>query len=165
MDPPTKGRVTMSKITPCLWFDTEGEAAANFYTTVFKNSRITDIARYGEAGPRGAGTRMVVSFELDGQPFTALNGGPEFKFNEAVSFQIPCDSQADVDYYWDRLTEGGEESVCGWLKDKFGVSWQIVASEIIELISDQDAEKAKRAMAAMMSQRKPDVAEVRAAAS
>jgi len=165
MDPSTKGRFTMSKITPCLWFDTEGEAAANFYTTVFKNSRITDIARYGEAGPREAGTVMVVSFELDGQPFTALNGGPEFKFNEAVSFQIPCDSQADVDYYWDRLTEGGEESVCGWLKDKFGVSWQIVASEIIELISDPDAEKAKRAMAAMMSQRKPDVAEVRAAAS
>jgi predicted 3-demethylubiquinone-9 3-methyltransferase (glyoxalase superfamily) len=155
----------MSKITPCLWFDTQGEAAANFYTTVFKNSRITDIARYGEAGPREAGTVMVVSFELDGQPFTALNGGPEFTFSEAVSFQIPCDSQADVDYYWDALTEGGEESVCGWLKDKFGVSWQVVASEIIELISDPDAEKSKRAMAAMMSQRKPDIAEVRAAAT
>lgn len=153
----------MSKITPCLWFDTQGEQAATFYTSVFKNSRINEIGRYGEAGPREAGTVMVVSFELDGQPFTALNGGPEFTFNEAVSFQIPCDTQADVDYYWDALTEGGEESMCGWLKDKFGVSWQVVASEIIELISDPDAEKAQRAMAAMMTQHKPDVDAVRKA--
>jgi predicted 3-demethylubiquinone-9 3-methyltransferase (glyoxalase superfamily) len=155
----------MSKITPCLWFDTEGEEAATFYTTVFKNSRIVSVARYGEAGPREAGSVMIVEFELDGQPFTALNGGPEFKFNEAVSFQIPCDSQADVDYYWDVLTEGGEESVCGWLKDKFGVSWQVVASEIIELISDPEAGKAQRAMAAMMAQHKPDIDEVRKAAA
>ena len=116
----------MTRITPCLWFDTEGEEAAAFYVSLFKNSRITDVSRYGEAGPRPAGTVMVVCFELDGQPFTALNGGPEFTFNEAISFQIDCSSQEEVDHYWEGLTAGGEEGPCGWLKDRYGVSWQVV---------------------------------------
>jgi predicted 3-demethylubiquinone-9 3-methyltransferase (glyoxalase superfamily) len=116
----------MQKITPCLWFDTEGEEAAKFYTSVFKNSRILDISRYGEAGPRPAGTVMTVTFELDGQEFVALNGGPEFKFNEAVSFQVSCETQEEVDEYWKLLSEDGEEGPCGWLKDRYGVSWQVV---------------------------------------
>jgi predicted 3-demethylubiquinone-9 3-methyltransferase (glyoxalase superfamily) len=124
----------MTRITPCLWFDTEGEEAAAFYVSLFKNSRITDVARYGESGPRPAGTVMVVSFELDGQPFTALNGGPEFTFDEAISFQIDCSSQDEVDHYWEGLTTGGEEGPCGWLKDRYGVSWQVVPSELITLL-------------------------------
>jgi predicted 3-demethylubiquinone-9 3-methyltransferase (glyoxalase superfamily) len=154
----------MTRITPCLWFDTEGEEAAAFYVSLFKNSRITDVARYGESGPRPAGTVMVVSFELDGQPFTALNGGPEFTFDEAISFQIDCSSQDEVDHYWEGLTTGGEEGPCGWLKDRYGVSWQVVPSELITLLQDPDAGRSQRAMAAMMTMKKIDIAAVRAAA-
>jgi predicted 3-demethylubiquinone-9 3-methyltransferase (glyoxalase superfamily) len=154
----------MTRITPCLWFDTEGEEAAAFYVSLFKNSRITDVSRYGEAGPRPAGTVMVVSFELDGQPFTALNGGPEFTFDEAISFQIDCSSQDEVDHYWEGLTAGGEEGPCGWLKDRYGVSWQVVPSELITLLQDADAGRSQRAMAAMMTMKKIDIAAVRAAA-
>jgi predicted 3-demethylubiquinone-9 3-methyltransferase (glyoxalase superfamily) len=154
----------MQKITPCLWFDTEGEEAASFYTSVFKNSRIVDIARYGEAGPRPAGTVMTVTFELDGQEFVALNGGPEFKFNEAISFQVSCETQEEVDEFWDRLTAGGEPGPCGWLKDKYGVSWQVVPTELSELLSDPDPEKSQRAMKAMLGMGKIDIAAVKRAA-
>jgi predicted 3-demethylubiquinone-9 3-methyltransferase (glyoxalase superfamily) len=153
----------MNKITPCLWFDTEGEEAANFYISVFKNSQILSVARYGEAGPREAGSVMIVEFELDGQKFTALNGGPQFTFDEAISFRVSCDSQADSDYYWERLTEGGEEGPCGWLKDRYGVSWQVVPTEIIALLSDPDPDRAQRAMAAAMAMSKPDIEAVRTA--
>ena len=124
----------MQKLIPCLWFDTEGEDAANFYTSVFPNSKIREIARYGSAGPRDEGTVMTVSFELDGQEFVALNGGPDFTFNEAVSFQVSCKDQEEVDAYWSKLSEGGEEGPCGWLKDKFGLSWQIVPTALPELL-------------------------------
>jgi predicted 3-demethylubiquinone-9 3-methyltransferase (glyoxalase superfamily) len=154
----------MTRITPCLWFDTEGEEAATFYVSLFKNSRITEVSRYGEAGPRPAGTVMVVSFELDGQPFTALNGGPEFTFSEAISFQIDCQSQEEVDYYWDGLTAGGEEGPCGWLKDRYGVSWQVVPSALITLLQDPDPGRSQRAMAAMMTMKKIDIAALHAAA-
>ena len=154
----------MTRITPCLWFDTEGEEAATFYVSLFKNSRITEVSRYGEAGPRPAGTVMVVSFELDGQPFTALNGGPEFTFSEAISLQIDCQSQEEVDYYWDGLTAGGEEGPCGWLKDRYGVSWQVVPSALITLLQDPDPGRSQRAMAAMMTMKKIDIAAVQAAA-
>jgi predicted 3-demethylubiquinone-9 3-methyltransferase (glyoxalase superfamily) len=126
----------MQKITPFLWFDTEGEDAARFYTSVFPNSKIGEIARYGSAGPRPEGTVMTVSFELDGQRFVALNGGPEFTFSEAVSFLVNCDTQDEVDSYWSALSEGGEEGPCGWLKDKFGLSWQIVPNRLPELLAD-----------------------------
>jgi predicted 3-demethylubiquinone-9 3-methyltransferase (glyoxalase superfamily) len=155
----------MQKITPCLWFDSEGEEAATFYTSVFKNSRILFVARYGEAGPRPAGSVMIVKFELDGQEFTALNGGPQFTFDEAVSFQVSCDSQAETDYYWERLSEGGEEGPCGWVKDKYGLSWQVVPTEIIELLNDPDPAKAQRAMSAMLQMSKPDIAAVQRAAA
>jgi predicted 3-demethylubiquinone-9 3-methyltransferase (glyoxalase superfamily) len=154
----------MQKITPCLWFDTQGEEAANFYTSLFKNSRILDISRYGEAGPREAGTVMTVTFELEGQEYIALNGGPEFTFNEAVSFQVNCDSQAEVDEFWSRLSEGGEEGPCGWLKDRYGVSWQVIPTALNELLSDPDPEKAQRAMAAMLKMSKIDIEELRQAA-
>ena len=154
----------MTRITPCLWFDTEGEEAAAFYVSLFKNSRITDVSRYGDAGPRPAGTVMVVAFELDGQPFTALNGGPEFTFNEAISLQIDCSSQEEVDHYWEGLTAGGEEGPCGWLKDRYGVSWQVVPSELPTLLQDPDAGRSQRAMAAMMTMKKIDIAAVKAAA-
>jgi predicted 3-demethylubiquinone-9 3-methyltransferase (glyoxalase superfamily) len=156
---------TLAKITPCLWFDTEGEEAAKFYTTVFKNSRILDVAHYGSAGPRPEGTVMAVRFELDGHAFVALNGGPEFTFDEAISFQIACDSQAEVDEFWTRLSEGGEEGPCGWLKDRFGVSWQIVPTVLFELLGDPDQAKAQRAMAAMLGMKKIDIAEVERAAA
>src|SRR5438876_5816926 len=142
----TRKDETMNEITPCLWFDTQGEEAANFYTSVFPSSRITDVARYGSAGPRPEGTVMTVSFELDGQPFVALNGGPEFTFNEAISFQVNCESQAEVDELWTKLSEGGEEGPCGWLKDRYGVSWQIVPTVLDELIADPDPAKSQRAM-------------------
>jgi len=155
----------MPKITPWLWFDTEAEEAANFYTSVFKNSRITNVARYGEAGPRPAGTVMTVAFELDGQEFAALNGGPEYTFNEAVSFLIDCADQAEVDYYWARLTEGGgQPGPCGWLKDRYGLSWQVVPTELERLLNDPDQGRAQRAMAAMLKMGKLDVAALRAAA-
>ena len=155
---------SMQRITPCLWFDTEGEAAANFYTSVFPNSRIIEVTHYGEAGPRPAGTVMTVEFELDGSRFTALNGGPEFTFDEAISFQVSCENQDEVDEFWSRLSEGGEEGPCGWLKDRYGVSWQIVPTRLIELVNDQDPEKAQRAMGAMLEMKKIDIAAVEQAA-
>jgi predicted 3-demethylubiquinone-9 3-methyltransferase (glyoxalase superfamily) len=147
----------MPKITPCLWFDTEGEEAARFYTSVFPNSKIVDVTHYGSAGPRTEGTVMTVEFELDGQKFTALNGGPEFTFSEAVSFEVSCETQEDVDFYWDKLAEGGEEGPCGWLKDRFGLSWQIVPSALPKLLADPDTEKAQRVMAAMLEMKKIDI--------
>jgi predicted 3-demethylubiquinone-9 3-methyltransferase (glyoxalase superfamily) len=147
----------MQKITPCLWFDTEGEEAAKFYTSVFPNSKITDVARYGEAGPRAEGTVMTVAFELDGQKFVALNGGPDFKFNEAISFQVDCRTQEEVDTFWSKLSEGGEEGPCGWLKDRFGVSWQIVPAVLSELLADPDREKSQRVMAAMLKMGKIEI--------
>ena len=155
----------MQKITPCLWFDTEGEEAAQFYTSVFPNSKILDVARYGSAGPRPEGTVMTVSFELDGQKLVALNGGPQFTFNEAVSFQVLCESQEEVDTYWSTLSEGGEEGPCGWLKDKFGVSWQIVPARLVELIGDPDREKSQRVMAAMLQMKKIEIPELERAAA
>jgi predicted 3-demethylubiquinone-9 3-methyltransferase (glyoxalase superfamily) len=147
----------MPKVTPCLWFDTEGEEAAAFYTSVFPNSRIVEVSRYGSAGPRPEGTVMTVGFELDGQPFVALNGGPEFTFNEAVSFQVSCADQDEVDAYWSALSERGEEGPCGWLKDRFGVSWQIVPTRLFELIADPDPERSQRAMQAMLGMGKIEI--------
>jgi predicted 3-demethylubiquinone-9 3-methyltransferase (glyoxalase superfamily) len=155
----------MQKITPFLWFDTEGEDAARFYTSVFPNSKIGEIARYGSAGPRPEGTVMTVSFELDGQRFVALNGGPEFAFSEAVSFLVNCDTQDEVDSYWSALSEGGEEGPCGWLKDKFGLSWQIVPKRLPELLADPDRERAQRVMEAMLKMRKIEVDELERAAA
>ena len=155
----------MQKIVPCLWFDTEGEEAAQFYTSVFPNSKIIEVTRYGSAGPRAEGSVMTVSFELDGQRFTALNGGPDFKFNEAVSFEVQCKDQEEVDKYWTTLSEGGEEGPCGWLKDKFGLSWQVVPTILYELISDPDKEKSQRVMAAMLKMRKIEVDELEKAAA
>jgi predicted 3-demethylubiquinone-9 3-methyltransferase (glyoxalase superfamily) len=155
--------MTGQAFTTCLWFDTEGEEAANFYTSVFKDSKIGSISRYGEAGPRPAGMVITVEFELNGQKFVALNGGPEFTFSEAISFQIPCADQDEVDYYWDRLTEGGQESDCGWLKDKYGLSWQVVPAAMFELLSDPDPAKAQRATKAMLSMKKLDIAALRRA--
>ncbi len=151
----------MQNITPCLWFDTQGEEAANFYTSIFKNSRILGVSRYGEAGPRPAGTVMTVGFELDGHEFVALNGGPEYAFNEAVSFQITCADQAEVDHYWNALTEGGRPGPCGWLKDRFGVSWQVVPQALPQLLNHRDPAAAQRVMAAMMTMGKIDVDELR----
>jgi predicted 3-demethylubiquinone-9 3-methyltransferase (glyoxalase superfamily) len=155
----------MQKITPCLWFDTEGEDAARFYTSVFPNSRIVDVAHYGSAGPRPEGTVMAVSFELDGQKFVALNGGPQFTFSEAISFQVDCASQEEVDAYWSKLSAGGEEGPCGWLKDKFGLSWQIVPRRLMELLQDPDKEKTQRAMEAMLKMKKIEIADVERAAA
>jgi predicted 3-demethylubiquinone-9 3-methyltransferase (glyoxalase superfamily) len=154
----------MSRITPWLWFDTQSEEAATFYTSLFENSRITGIERYGEGGPGPAGSVMTVSFELDGLPVVALNGGPVFTLNEAFSLQVSCDSQAEVDRLWDRLTEGGEESQCGWCKDRFGVSWQIVPTRLRELLSDPDPQRAQRAAQAMLEMKKIDVAALERAA-
>ena len=147
----------MQKITPCLWFDTEGEDAARFYTSIFPNSRITEVARYGSAGPRPEGTVMTVSFELDGQEFLALNGGPQFTFSEALSFQVFCRTQDEVDAYWSKLSEGGEEGPCGWLKDRFGLSWQIVPTVLPELLADPDAAKSQRVMQAMLGMKKIEI--------
>ncbi|WP_405655966.1 VOC family protein [Streptomyces sp. RK9] len=155
----------MPKITPNLWFDTQALEAAEFYVSVFPNSKVTNVSYYGEAGPRPAGTVLTVDFSLDGQDYTGINGGPEFTFDEAVSFQIGCADQEEVDHYWTRLTaDGGEESQCGWLKDKYGLSWQVVPDELITLVTDPDPERAQRAMAAMLRMQKIDVATVRAAA-
>jgi predicted 3-demethylubiquinone-9 3-methyltransferase (glyoxalase superfamily) len=155
----------MSNITPCLWFDTEGEDAAKFYVSIFPNSKVLDVARYGSAGPRDEGTVMTVTFELDGQTFVALNGGPDFTFNEAVSFQVSCKDQGEVDSYWSKLSEGGEEGPCGWLKDKFGLSWQIIPNALPELLSDSDREKSQRVMQAMLSMGKIEVGELERAAA
>jgi predicted 3-demethylubiquinone-9 3-methyltransferase (glyoxalase superfamily) len=154
----------MQKITPCLWFDTDAEEAATFYTSVFKDSSIMSVSRYGPEGPRPEGTVMTVSFALQGQEFVALNGGPEFRFTEAVSFQVSCESQQEVDHFWDKLSEGGEEGPCGWLKDKYGLSWQIVPTALLELLGDPDPERSGRAMAAMMQMRRLDIAALRRAA-
>jgi predicted 3-demethylubiquinone-9 3-methyltransferase (glyoxalase superfamily) len=147
----------MQKLTPCLWFDTEGEEAATFYTSVFPRSRITGISRYGSAGPRAEGTVMTVDFELDGQAFVALNGGPGYTFNEAISFQVSCEDQDEVDGYWTALSEGGEEGPCGWLKDRFGVSWQIIPTALPRLLADPDTEKAQRVMQAMLGMKKIEI--------
>jgi predicted 3-demethylubiquinone-9 3-methyltransferase (glyoxalase superfamily) len=154
----------VTKITPCLWFDTEGEEAATFYTSIFENSRILKVSHYGEAGPREAGTVMTVDFELDGTRFVALNGGPEFTFDEAISFQVNCESQEEVDRFWTTLAEGGEEGPCGWLKDRFGVSWQIIPTRLEELLTDPDPQRAQRAMKAMLGMKKLDVGELERAA-
>jgi predicted 3-demethylubiquinone-9 3-methyltransferase (glyoxalase superfamily) len=153
-------------ITPCLWFDTQAEEAARFYTAVFKTSKIGKISRYTEAGHdvhgQPAGKVMTVEFELNGQPFTALNGGPHFKFNEAISFQIMCKDQEEVDYYWNKLGQGGDPNAqqCGWLKDKYGLSWQVVPTALVELLGDPDREKSGRAMEAMLKMKKLDIAEL-----
>lgn len=152
-------------ITPCLWFDTQAEAAANFYCSVFKNSKITSISRFPEAGQevhhKPAGSVMLVAFELDGQPFTALNGGPQFTFDEAVSFQVSCESQAEIDYYWAALIrDGGQEGDCGWLKDKFGLSWQVFPSAVLKMLMDPDRAKATRVMNAFMKMKKFDLATI-----
>jgi len=154
----------MPKITPCLWFDTQAEEAANYYVSVFKNSRIVNVTHYGEAGPREADLVLTVEFELDGEPFTALNGGPDFTFDEAISFQVDCADQAEVDYFWERLTEDGEEGPCGWAKDKYGVSWQVIPRIMPELLTDADPARAQRAMAAMLQMGKLDVQALREAA-
>jgi predicted 3-demethylubiquinone-9 3-methyltransferase (glyoxalase superfamily) len=154
----------LSKITPCLWFDDQAEEAARLYTSVFENSKILHIARYGEAGHeihgRPAGSVMTVSFELEGQTFTALNGGPHFQFNEAVSFQIDCDNQQEVDYYWDKLSAGGDENAqqCGWLKDRYGVSWQVIPHQLLDMLNDADSGRAQRVFTAMLQMKKIDIA-------
>jgi predicted 3-demethylubiquinone-9 3-methyltransferase (glyoxalase superfamily) len=149
------------KITPYLWFDKEAEEAMNFYVSVFKDAEAGDVSRYGEGGPMPAGTALTASFKLFGQEFVALNGGPEFNFTEATSFMIDCGDQEEVDYYWNRLTEGGgEESMCGWLKDKFGLSWQVTPRRLLELLQDEDPDKANRVMQAMLQMRKIDIAEL-----
>ena len=155
----------MQKLTPCLWFDTEGEDAAKFYTSIFPSSRIVKTSYYGSAGPRPEGSVMTVEFELDGRRFVALNGGPQYTFSEAISFQVDCETQEEVDEYWAKLSEGGEEGPCGWLKDKFGLSWQIVPSALPRLLGDPDREKAQRVMAAMLKMRKIQIEELEAAAA
>ncbi len=149
----------MKKIIPNLWFDTEAEEAANFYTSIFKDSEILDVSHYGEAGPREAGMVMTVSFKILGQEFVGINGGPDFKFDEAVSFMVDCESQEEVDDLWERLTaDGGQESQCGWLKDKFGLSWQIVPNILVGLLQAEDAAGANRAMQALLQMKKIDIA-------
>ena len=154
----------LTKITPCLWFDDQGEDAAKLYTSIFPNSRILRVTHYGSAGPRPEGMVMTVNFELDGLEFVALNGGPDFTFDEAISFQVNCESQNEVDHYWSKLSEGGQEGPCGWVKDRFGVSWQVVPTVLDELIADPDPERAQRAMKAMLGMQKLDVAELQRAA-
>ena len=150
-------------ITPCLWFDSQAEDAARFYTEIFSNSRVLSVSRFGEAGHeihgRPPGSVMTVAFELNGQEFTALNGGPHFKFNEAVSFQVYCDTQEELDYYWERLSEGGDVNAqqCGWLKDRFGLSWQVVPSILPELVKDPELEASQRAMEALLRMKKLDI--------
>ena len=153
---------TIQKITPCLWFDTQAEEAASFYASVFKESRIVRVLRYGEAGHeihrQRAGSVMTVEFELDGQRFTALNGGPHFSFSEAISLEVGCETQQEIDFFWDRLTEGGEQGPCGWLKDKYGLSWQVVPTSLGEMLSDHDHEKTRRVMNAFLQMKKLDIA-------
>lgn len=153
----------MNKINPCLWFDGQAEEAANFYISIFKNSKITNISRYGEEGPGPAGSVLVVGFELDGHEFMALNGDPEFKFTPAISFYVNCETQEEVDAYWEKLSEGGSKDRCGWLQDKFGISWQIVPKVLGELISDPDLEKSGRVMQAMLKMDKLDIAALKKA--
>lgn len=155
--------IAKHKIAPCLWFDSQAEEAANFYVAIFPDSKINRISRYGKAGHeihgRPAGSVMAVEFELDGQPFTALNGGPLFTFDEAISFQIPCETQEDIDYYWGRLTaDGGQEGPCGWVKDKFGLSWQVVPAALVDMLTDADADKRERVTHAFLQMKKFDLA-------
>jgi predicted 3-demethylubiquinone-9 3-methyltransferase (glyoxalase superfamily) len=152
------------KIIPNLWFDTEAEQAAQYYTTVFPNSRIVTKTHYPEGAPREAGMVMTVEFDLDGQRFVGINGGPEFTFDEAVSFQVTCESQEEIDYYWERLSDGGEEGPCGWLKDRFGLAWQVAPKGMDEMFADPDPGRAQRAMQAMLKMKKIDVAELERAA-
>lgn len=147
----------VQKITPFLWFDREAEEAAIFYTSVFENSRITSVVRYGDAGPGPKGSVMTVAFELDGQTFTALNGGPVFKFTEATSFVVHCETQQEVDHFWDKLSAGGREDQCGWLKDKYGLSWQVVPDALIRLLQDTDAARSQRVMKAILQMKKIDI--------
>ena len=153
--------LTARKITPCLWFDTQAEEAAKFYASVFKNSKIGKISRYGQEGfevhGKKAGTVMTVEFEIEGQEFLALNGGPHFKFNEAVSFQVPCETQEEIDYFWSTLAKDGEEGRCGWLKDKFGLSWQVFPRALPEMLMDGNSETAQRVMRSMLQMRKIDI--------
>ncbi len=147
----------MQKITPFLWFNDNAEEAMSFYISIFKNSKVLNVARYGEAGPGPNGTVMTATFQLDGQEFVALNGGPHFKFTEAISFVVYCETQEEVDEFWEKLSEGGEKSRCGWLKDKYGLSWQIVPTVLAELYQDKDAEKTKRVMQVMLKMDKLDI--------
>lgn len=151
----------MKTITPCLWFDDQAEAAVNFYASIFKNSKITHIARYGDAGAKASGrpkgTVMTVIFELNGQEFMALNGGPVFQFSQAISFMVPCKTQKEVDELWDELSQGGETQQCGWLKDKYGVAWQIVPMVLSEMMQDRDSKKTERVMKALLTMDKPDI--------
>ena len=154
----------MPKQIPCLWFDGQAEEAAAHYTSIFPNSSVGETTRYGPGMPMPEGTAMTVGFTLDGREYVGLNGGPQFSFTEAISFQIMCADQEEADHYWNRLTEGGEESMCGWLKDKFGVSWQVVPTELLTLLKDADPERARRATEAMLQMRRIDIAEIRRAA-
>jgi predicted 3-demethylubiquinone-9 3-methyltransferase (glyoxalase superfamily) len=154
----------MPRITPFLWFDTEAEEAAEFYCSIFPNSKITAVSHYTEAGPRPVGMVMTVSFVLDGQEYTALNGGPEFKFNEAISLMINCADQAEVDYYWEKLTDGGQEIECGWLKDRYGLAWQVCPEAMMEVLGSDDPARVDRAMRAMFTMKKLDLAALQAAA-
>jgi predicted 3-demethylubiquinone-9 3-methyltransferase (glyoxalase superfamily) len=153
----------MQKITPCLWFDDNAEEAVKFYVSIFKNSKVGNVTRYGKEGyeihKKKEGSVMTIDFEIEGQKFLALNGGPIFKFNEAISFQIYCDMQKEIDYYWEKLTEGGDKNaqVCGWLKDKFGVSWQVVPIALIKMLQDKDSKKTERVMKAMLQMQKLDI--------
>jgi predicted 3-demethylubiquinone-9 3-methyltransferase (glyoxalase superfamily) len=147
----------MQKITPFLWFDGKAEEAMNFYVSIFKNAKIVGVTRYGEAGPGPKGTAMTAKFELDGQEFVALNGGPQFTFTEAISFVVNCATQQEVDEFWEKLSQGGEKSRCGWLKDKYGLSWQVVPTVLVEMLQDKDAEKSKRVMQAMLQMDKLDI--------
>ena len=155
----------MQKITPFLWFDNQAEEAMNFYVGIFRNSKVLNVNRYPAGGPMPAGTVMTASFSLDGQPFIALNAGPLFRFTEAISVVVDCETQEEVDYYWQRLTKGGEESRCGWLKDKFGLSWQITPRQLGQLMSDPDPAKAGRVMHAMMQMKKIDISKLEQAYS
>lgn len=154
----------MPGIVPNLWFDTEAVAAAEFYTSIFPNSRIVNTTRYDESGRREAGMVMTVDFVLNGQPFTAINGGPQFTFDEAVSFAVECADQNEVDYYWRHLSDGGEEGPCGWLKDRFGLSWQVIPMALIDLLNDDDPARVRRATEAMLRMKKLDIAALQAAA-
>ena len=153
----------MSKVTPFLWFDGQAEQAAAFYVSLFPNSRIVNVTRCGDAGPGPKGTAMTVLFELDGRPFIALNGGPHFKFTEAISFSVSCDGQEEVDRYWAALTEGGEEGRCGWLKDRWGLSWQVTPTALGQMLSDPDPVRSRRAMESMLTMKKIDIAALRRA--
>ncbi len=159
----------IQKITPCLWFDDQAEEAAEFYVGIFRNSRIVSVTRYGDAGHeihgRPAGSVMAVGFMLDGQAFTALNGGPLFKFNEAISFQVNCETQEEVDYYWEKLSDGGDRKAqqCGWLKDKYGASWQVIPNVLLEMLTDPDSEKSQRVMKSLLQMKKIDIEELKRA--